>query len=173
VISQGWDTVQPRTPEETFAANTVWQIIEVNLGPGEACEVGLVTPAIEGVAEMGLLTPTKYVVLGSIEQLAQKLPRCTRYPRCRYAWPTGARACTRETKSIMKKAVGKVLTCWGAEVRFQVLSSQSRLLLFQLRHRLSHFSVSVYFWAAAFCFLAFSMRSRPSFTKPVKRSANS
>ena len=31
-----------------------WQTIEVDLGPGEAREVDLVTPAIEGVSEMGL-----------------------------------------------------------------------------------------------------------------------
>jgi hypothetical protein len=31
-----------------------WQTVEVDLGPGEAREVDLVTPAIEGVAEMGL-----------------------------------------------------------------------------------------------------------------------
>jgi hypothetical protein len=84
-----------------------WQTIEVDLGPGEAREVDLVTPAIEGVAEMGLPVTNQVRCLGINEQVAQKLHSCTgpqrrdralrhsRYPRCRYARPTGPRARTR------------------------------------------------------------------------------
>lgn len=41
-----------------------WQTIEVDLGPGEAREVDLVTPAIEGVAEMGLPITNQVRCLG-------------------------------------------------------------------------------------------------------------
>ena len=50
-----------------------WQTIEVDLGPGEAREVDLVTPAIEGVAEMGLPITNQVRCLGINEQVAQKL----------------------------------------------------------------------------------------------------
>ena len=45
-----------------------WQTIDVDLGPGEARDVDLVRPAIEGVAEMGLPITN---------QVAQKLHACT------------------------------------------------------------------------------------------------
>ena len=54
-----------------------WQTIEVDLGPGEAREVDLVTPAIEGVAEMGLPITNQVRCLGINEQVAQKLHACT------------------------------------------------------------------------------------------------
>ena len=54
-----------------------WQTIEVDLGPGEAREVDLVTPAIEGVAEMGLPITNQVRCLGIHEQVAQKLHACT------------------------------------------------------------------------------------------------
>src|ERR1700722_1428118 len=54
-----------------------WQTIEVDLGPGEAREVDLVTPAIEGVAEMGLPVTNQVRCLGINEQVAQKLHACT------------------------------------------------------------------------------------------------
>ena len=54
-----------------------WQTTEVDLGPGEAREVDLVTPAIEGVAEMGLPITNQVRCLGINEQVAQKLHACT------------------------------------------------------------------------------------------------
>ena len=54
-----------------------WQTIEVDLGPGEAREVDLVTPAVEGVAEMGLPITNQVRCLGINEQVAQKLHACT------------------------------------------------------------------------------------------------
>src|SRR6202035_435819 len=54
-----------------------WQTIEVDLGPGEAREVDLVTPAIEGVAEMGLPITNQVRCLDINEQVAQKLHACT------------------------------------------------------------------------------------------------
>jgi hypothetical protein len=54
-----------------------WQTVEIDLGPGEACGVDLVTPAVLGIAEMGLPV-TQYVRCISIhEQVAQKLHACT------------------------------------------------------------------------------------------------
>lgn len=53
-----------------------WQTIEVDLGLGEAREVDLVTPAIEGVAEMGLpITNQKYVVLVSMSKWRRSFMR--------------------------------------------------------------------------------------------------
>ena len=49
----------------------------MDLGPGEAREVDLVTPAIEGVAEMGLPVTNQVRCLGINEQVAQKLHACT------------------------------------------------------------------------------------------------
>jgi hypothetical protein len=84
-----------------------WQTIEVDLGPGEAREVDLVTPAIEGVAEMGLPITNQVRCLGINEQVvaeascvyrsskAGSRTRHTRHPRCRYARPTGPSARTR------------------------------------------------------------------------------
>jgi hypothetical protein len=54
-----------------------WQTIEVDLGPGEEREVDLVTPAIEGVAEIGLPITNQVRCLGINEQVAQKLHACT------------------------------------------------------------------------------------------------
>ena len=54
-----------------------WQTIEVHLGPGEAREVDLVTPAIEGMTEMGLPITNQVRCLGINEQVAQKLHACT------------------------------------------------------------------------------------------------
>jgi Nucleotidyl transferase AbiEii toxin, Type IV TA system len=54
-----------------------WQTVEVDLGPGDAREVDLVTPAIVGVAEMGLPIITQVRCLGINEQVAQKLHACT------------------------------------------------------------------------------------------------
>ena len=54
-----------------------WQTIEVDLGPVEAREVDLVTPAIEGVAEMGLPITNQVRCLGINGQVAQKLHACT------------------------------------------------------------------------------------------------
>ena len=54
-----------------------WQTIEVDLGPGEAREVDLVTPAIEGVAEMGLPITNQVRCLGIYEQVARKLHAST------------------------------------------------------------------------------------------------
>jgi len=54
-----------------------WQTIDVDLGPGEAREVDLVTPAIAGVAEMGLPITNQVRCLGINEQVAQKLHACT------------------------------------------------------------------------------------------------
>ena len=60
-----------------------WQTIEVDLGPGEAREVDLVTPAIEGVAEMGLPITNQVRCLGINEQVAQKLHACTESSKTR------------------------------------------------------------------------------------------
>jgi Nucleotidyl transferase AbiEii toxin, Type IV TA system len=54
-----------------------WQTIDVDLGPGEARDVDLVRPAIEGVAEMGLPITNQVRCLGINEQVAQKLHACT------------------------------------------------------------------------------------------------
>lgn len=54
-----------------------WQTIEVDLGPGEAREVDVVTPVIEGVAEMGIPVTPQVRCLGINEQVAQKLHACT------------------------------------------------------------------------------------------------
>src|SRR6202790_3843712 len=54
-----------------------WQTIDVDLGPGEARDVDLVSPAIEGVAEMGLAITNQVRCLGINEQVAQKLHACT------------------------------------------------------------------------------------------------
>lgn len=54
-----------------------WQTIEVDLGPGEAREVDVVAPAIEGVAEMGIPITPQVRCLGINEQIAQKLHACT------------------------------------------------------------------------------------------------
>ena len=54
-----------------------WQTIDVDLGPGEALDVDLVRPAIEGVAEMGLPITNQVRCLGINEQVAQKLHACT------------------------------------------------------------------------------------------------
>ena len=54
-----------------------WQTIAVDLGPGEAHEVDVITPAIPGVAEMGLPVPPQVRCLGMTEQVAQKLHACT------------------------------------------------------------------------------------------------
>jgi len=54
-----------------------WQTIEVDLGPGEAREVDVVKPAIEGVAEMGIPVTPQVRCLGINEQVAQKLHACT------------------------------------------------------------------------------------------------
>jgi hypothetical protein len=54
-----------------------WQTIDVDLGPGEARDVDLVRPAIEGVAEMGLPITNQVRCLGIDEQVAQKLHACT------------------------------------------------------------------------------------------------
>lgn len=54
-----------------------WQTIEADLGPGEASEVDLVQPAIEGVAEMGLPITTHVHCLEINEQVAQKLHAST------------------------------------------------------------------------------------------------
>src|ERR1700687_1410275 len=90
-----------------------WQTIDVDLGPGEAHDVDLVRPAIEGVAEMGLDITNRVRCLGINEQVAQKLHAYTgpqrqdrarkagsrtrhpRYPRRRYAWQIGPCARTR------------------------------------------------------------------------------
>jgi len=50
------DTI--RVEVATEYRTRAWQTVEVDLGPGEAREVDLVAPAIEGVAEMGIpVTP--------------------------------------------------------------------------------------------------------------------
>jgi hypothetical protein len=54
-----------------------WQTSEVDLGPGEARDVDLVRPAIEGVVEMGLPITNQVRCLGINEQVAQKLHACT------------------------------------------------------------------------------------------------
>ena len=54
-----------------------WQTIDVDLGPGEARDVDLVRPSIEGVAEMGLPVTSQVRCLGINEQVAQKLHACT------------------------------------------------------------------------------------------------
>ena len=54
-----------------------WQTVDIDLGPGEAREVDLVTPAIPGLAEMGLPVATQVRCLGINEQMAQKLHACT------------------------------------------------------------------------------------------------
>ena len=52
-----------------------WQTIEVDLGPGEAREVDLVTPAIEGWRKWAFPSPTKYVVLGSMSKWRRSFMR--------------------------------------------------------------------------------------------------
>lgn len=54
-----------------------WQTIAVDLGPGEAQEVDVIAPAIEGVAEMGIPVTPQVRCLGINEQVAQKLHACT------------------------------------------------------------------------------------------------
>ena len=54
-----------------------WQTVDIDLGPGEAREVDLVTPAIPGLAEMGLPVASQVRCLGINEQMAQKLHACT------------------------------------------------------------------------------------------------
>jgi hypothetical protein len=54
-----------------------WQTVDVDLGPGGAREVDLVTPAIPGLAEMGLPVAPRVRCLGINEQMAQKLHACT------------------------------------------------------------------------------------------------
>ena len=53
-----------------------WQTLEIDLGPAEACEVHVVAPAIEGVAEMGIPVTPQVRCLGIHEQVAQKLHAC-------------------------------------------------------------------------------------------------
>jgi hypothetical protein len=52
-----------------------WQTIGVDLGPGEAREADLVTPAIEGVAEMGLPITNQVRVLGSMSKWLRSFMR--------------------------------------------------------------------------------------------------
>lgn len=54
-----------------------WQTVDIDLGPGGAREVDLVTPAIPGLAEMGLPVAPQVRCLGINEQMAQKLHACT------------------------------------------------------------------------------------------------
>lgn len=54
-----------------------WQTVDIDLGPGGAREVDLVTPAIPGLAEMGLRVARQVRCLGINEQMAQKLHACT------------------------------------------------------------------------------------------------
>ena len=54
-----------------------WQTVEIDLGPGEAREVDLVTPAIPGIAEMGLSLTVHVRCISISEQVAQKLHACT------------------------------------------------------------------------------------------------
>jgi len=54
-----------------------WQTIEVDIGPGQAGEVDVVAPAIDGVAEMGIPVTPQVPCPGINEQIAQKLHACT------------------------------------------------------------------------------------------------
>ena len=54
-----------------------WQTVDIDLGPSEAREVDLVTPAITGLAEMGLPVTAHVRCISIHEQVAQKLHACT------------------------------------------------------------------------------------------------
>ena len=54
-----------------------WQTVDIDLGPSEAREVDLVTPAIAGLAEMGLPVTAHVRCISIHEQVAQKLHACT------------------------------------------------------------------------------------------------
>ena len=54
-----------------------WQTVDIDLGPSEAREVDLVTPAIPGLAEMGLPVTAHVRCISIHEQVAQKLHACT------------------------------------------------------------------------------------------------
>jgi Nucleotidyl transferase AbiEii toxin, Type IV TA system len=52
-----------------------WQTIEVDLGPGEAREVDLVTPPLKVSPKWACPSPTKYVVLGSMSKWRRSFMR--------------------------------------------------------------------------------------------------
>lgn len=54
-----------------------WQTVEIDLGPGEAREVDLITPAVMGIAEMGLPVTPHVRCISIHEQVAQKLHACS------------------------------------------------------------------------------------------------
>jgi hypothetical protein len=54
-----------------------WQTVDIDLGPSEAREVDLVTPAITGLSEMGLPVTAHVRCISIHEQVAQKLHACT------------------------------------------------------------------------------------------------
>jgi hypothetical protein len=54
-----------------------WQTIEIDLGPAKAGQVELITPLVEGLAELGIPVTSPVRCLGLSDQVAQKLHACT------------------------------------------------------------------------------------------------
>jgi Nucleotidyl transferase AbiEii toxin, Type IV TA system len=69
------DTV--RVPVAVQYRTRAWQTVDVDLGPTSAASTDLVTPAIRGLREMGLPTPSPVRCLSLADQFAQKLHACT------------------------------------------------------------------------------------------------
>ncbi len=69
------DTV--RIPVAVQYRTRAWQTVDVDLGPAGAASTDLVQPAIRGLPEMGLPTPSPIRCLSLADQFAQKLHACT------------------------------------------------------------------------------------------------